>query len=107
MEESAKTPELLGPLPSVGPAWELLARVEARSPKAFDRLLAHPYTGSWAGYTTRLLRNGIDGVCPLWMHLGHVHALAAAAAIRAGLDFETRCPCGTGTPCCPRWAWRD
>ncbi len=59
-------------------------------------MLTNPYTGSWAGYTTRLLRNGIDGVGPLWMHLGHAHAIAAAAAIRAELDFETVVPAWHG-----------
>lgn len=101
MEEAAKVPELFGPLPPVDSAWELLARAETRSPKAFDRLLAHPYTGSWAGYTTRLLRNGIDGVSPLWTHLGHVHTIAAAAAIRAGLDFETTIPVWNGNAALP------
>lgn len=101
MEEATKAPELLGPLPPLDAAWELLSRVEARSPKAFDRLLTHPYTGSWAGYTTRLCRNGMDGVGPLWIHLGHVHALAAAAAIRAGLDFETEVPAWNGNVMLP------
>lgn len=101
MEESAKTPELSGPLPPVDNAWELLARVEDYSPRAFDRFLTHPYMGSWAGYTTRLLRDRINGVCPLWMHLGHVHALAAASAIRAGLDFETEIPVWEGRATLP------
>ena len=100
MEETTKSPEL-GPLPTLDTAWELLARVEARSPKALDRLLTHPYTGSWAGYTTRLLRNGIDGVGPLWMHLGHLHALAAAAAIQAGLDFDIAVPVWNGDAMLP------
>ncbi|MCP2251258.1 HEXXH motif domain-containing protein [Lentzea aerocolonigenes] len=91
-ETSAKSPELFGPMPPLDVVLELFARVEDASPSAFDRLLAHPYTGSWAGYTTRLLRNGMDGVCPLWVHLGHLHAIAAAAAIRAGLDFEIAVP---------------
>lgn len=101
MEETAKIPEISGPLPPVDTAWELLARVEDYSPRAFDRFLAHPYLGTWAGYTTRLLRDRIDGVCPLWMHLGHVHALAAAAAIRAGLDFETEIPVWEGNAALP------
>jgi HEXXH motif-containing protein len=91
-ETSAKTPELFGPMPPLDAVLELLARVEDASPQAFDRLLVHPYTGSWAGYTTRLLQNGIDGVCPLWVHLGHMHAIAAAAAIKAGLSFEIAVP---------------
>lgn len=101
LEDSAKAEELSGPLPPLDTAWELLARAEDRSPKAFGRLLSHPYTGSWAGYTIRLLRNRVDGVCPLWMHVGHVHAIAAAAAIRAGLDFETEVPVWEGNAALP------
>ncbi|HJP74435.1 MAG TPA: HEXXH motif domain-containing protein, partial [Pseudonocardiaceae bacterium] len=101
MTEAAKTPELLGPLPPLDSAWELLARAEARSPRAMKRMLDNPYTGSWAGYLTRLLRNGMDGVGPLWMHLGHVHAIAAAAAIQAELDFETEIPVWNGNAMLP------
>jgi HEXXH motif-containing protein len=92
METAGKSPELLGPMPSLDAVSELLARVEHASPQTFELLLSHPYTGSWAGYTTRLLRDGIDGVCPLWVHLGHLHAIAAAAAIRAGLGFDIVVP---------------
>src|SRR5690349_88624 len=75
VESSAKSPGAYGPLPPLEAVWDLLARVENVSPAALDRVFAHPYTGSWAGYSTRLLTNGVNGVCPLWIHLGHVHAL--------------------------------
>ncbi|MFC9253037.1 HEXXH motif domain-containing protein [Amycolatopsis thailandensis] len=101
LTEAAKTPDHSGPLPPLDSAWELLARAEARAPRAVNRLLTNPYTGSWAGYTTRLIRNGIDGVSPLWMHLGHAHAIAAAAAIRAELDFETTIPAWHGNAMLP------
>ena len=101
LEAVAKTPACLGPLPAVEAVWELLARVEDTSPAAFDRLLTHPYTGSWAGYATRLLRNGLDGSYPQWVHLGHVHAIAAAAAIRAGLAFEIAVPLCDGDAALP------
>lgn len=101
LTEAAKTPERLGPLPPLEAAWELLARAEARAPRVVNRILTNPYTGSWAGYTTRLLRNGTDGVGPLWMHLGHVHAIAAAAAIGAELDFETEIPVWHGNAVLP------
>ncbi|HET6289542.1 MAG TPA: HEXXH motif-containing putative peptide modification protein [Amycolatopsis sp.] len=101
LTEATKEPGSSGPLPSLGAAWELLARAEARAPRAVNRMLANPYTGSWAGYTTRLLRNGIGGVGPLWMHLGYAHAIAAAAAIRAELDFETAIPAWHGEAMLP------
>ncbi len=96
VEETTKIPELFGPLPSSDEAWELLARVQEKSPSALDLMLAHPYTGTWAGYTMRLLSDRITGVCPMWMHVGHLHALAAAAAIHAGLDFHTHIPLWNG-----------
>lgn len=96
VEETTKIPELFGPLPPSEEAWELLARVQEKAPSTLDLILAHPYTGTWAGYTTRLLRNRITGVCPMWMHVGHLHALAAAAAIHAGLDFHTHIPLWNG-----------
>jgi HEXXH motif-containing protein len=96
VEEFAKIPALFGPLPSADDAWELLARVEEKVPHALELILAHPYTGTWSGYTARLLRNRITGVFPMWMHVGHVHALAAAAAIHAGLNFCTRIPVWNG-----------
>ncbi|GAB1508994.1 HEXXH motif domain-containing protein [Actinophytocola sp. KF-1] len=92
VDEVCKKPELYTPLPSPEEAWDLLARVDAKDPDAFDHVLAHPYVGSWAGYTIRLLRKGITGVCPLWAHVGHLHSVAAAAAIRAGLDFHVLVP---------------
>ncbi|MGH3773951.1 MAG: aKG-HExxH-type peptide beta-hydroxylase [Pseudonocardiaceae bacterium] len=101
MEETAKIPELFGPLPPSEDAWELLARVQEKVPSALDLMLAHPYTGSWAGYTARLLRNRITGVCPMWMHVGYLHALAAAAAIHAGLDFHTHIPLWNGDAILP------
>ncbi|HEY0450702.1 HEXXH motif domain-containing protein [Actinophytocola sp.] len=101
LDEVTKTPDLFGPLPSPEEAWDLLARVEARSPAAFDLILAHPYTGSWAGYTIRLLRNEITGTWPLWVHIGHFHALAAAAAVHARLNFRADVPLWKGMAALP------
>ncbi|MBO0872428.1 MAG: HEXXH motif domain-containing protein [Pseudonocardia sp.] len=101
VEEAAKAPELFGPLPPSDEAWELLGRVQEKAPAALDLMLAHPYTGSWAGYTLRLLRGRITGTCPLWMHVGHLHALASAAAIHAGLDFRADIPLWNGAAILP------
>jgi HEXXH motif-containing protein len=101
LDEVMKTPVRFEPLPSLEEAWDLLARVEARAPTAFNFMLCHPYTGSWVGYTIRLLRRGITGVCPLWSHIGHMHAIAASAAIRAGLNFRVLVPVWEGNVVLP------
>ena len=80
VEVATKSEDLYRPLPSPETAWELLARVERAAPKELEVTLSHPYTGTWAGYTTRLYRHDVTGVCPFWVHLGYVHCLAAAAA---------------------------
>jgi HEXXH motif-containing protein len=93
---AVKSPELAGPLPSAEDAWELLARAQYAAPAAVDLLLDHPYLGSWVGYTTRVLNQRITGVFPLWVHVGHVHALAVSAAIRAGIGFTAQVPVWQG-----------
>ncbi|WP_326944219.1 HEXXH motif-containing putative peptide modification protein [Amycolatopsis sp. NBC_01307] len=101
VDQAAKSPEVAEPLPSPESAWELLARVQVLAPSAVETILAHPYTGTWAGYTTRLCRQDVTGVCPFWVHLGHVHCLAAAAAVRAGLTFEAELPVWHGNVSLP------
>lgn len=105
MDEVSKAPELAGPMPGPDDAWELLIRVQEQAPDVLDRLLSHPYLGSWAGYTNRLLAHRIDGAFPVWVHVGHMHALAAAAAIMAGLSFETHVPLVNGGVMLPMVGW--
>ncbi|MGV9364918.1 aKG-HExxH-type peptide beta-hydroxylase [Amycolatopsis sp. NPDC003731] len=102
IDDTAANPELHAPLPSPKLAWELLERAEEADPSALDAVLVHPYTGSWAGLITRVLRNpGIDPR-PVWLLLGHVHSLAAAAALRAGLDsFRIAVPVWNGDVALP------
>jgi HEXXH motif-containing protein len=101
IDEVSKSPELAAPLPSPEDAWDLLAGIEQTAPRVLDLVLAHPYTGSWAGYTTRLLAQQISGVWPFWVHVGYVHALAAAAAIRAGISFRIPVPVQRGCAILP------
>lgn len=96
VDELSKEPRLPGPLPPAETAWELILRADQKAPSVVDAILAHPYTGSWAGYTTRLWRARTPGVGTLWHHLGHLHALGAAAAIRADLEFVTAVPTWRG-----------
>ncbi|GLY34810.1 HEXXH motif domain-containing protein [Amycolatopsis sp. NBRC 101858] len=101
VEVATKSEDLYRPLPSPETAWELLARVERAAPQALEAILAHPYTGTWVGYTTRLYRQDVTGVCPFWVHAGHVHCLAAAAAVRAKIHFETELPVWRGKVALP------
>jgi HEXXH motif-containing protein len=101
VDQTTKTSDSFGPLPPTETAWELLERVEHKAPEMLDLILAHPYTGTWAGYVTRLLRDQITGVLPLWMHVGHLHALAAAAGIRAGVEFDAHIPVWHGDAILP------
>ncbi|WP_410640819.1 aKG-HExxH-type peptide beta-hydroxylase [Amycolatopsis sp. lyj-346] len=101
VEVATKSEDLYRPLPSPETAWELLARVERVAPQELEAILSHPYTGTWAGYTTRLYRHDVTGVCPFWVHVGYVHCLAAAAAVRAGIPFEAELPVWRGTAVLP------
>ncbi|WP_410568332.1 HEXXH motif domain-containing protein [Amycolatopsis sp. cmx-4-61] len=101
VERAAADPRLTGPLIGSEAAWDLLVRAQRADSGALERVLAHPYTGSWAGYTTRLIEQDLIGECPLWVHYGYLHTLAAAAAIHASLDFTIRVPVWDGTVVLP------
>lgn len=92
IDEIARRPELWGPLPTPDAAWELLVRVEQQAPQLLQRVLDHPYVGTWIGHTARLVAGHTATEHPLWLHTGYLHAIAAAAATSAGMEFETRIP---------------
>ncbi|MET9126448.1 HEXXH motif domain-containing protein [Streptomyces sp. NPDC004528] len=84
-----------GPLPPPAEGWRLLCRARAASGqarRAVEELLGYPAVGVWASHTLRRLRGTADDDAPLWVDTGHLHAVAAAAAIRAGLEFRTGIP---------------
>ncbi|MEU9151430.1 HEXXH motif-containing putative peptide modification protein [Streptomyces sp. NPDC048417] len=80
-------------------AWSLLCTAEERSPEAVEAVLADPTVMAWA---LRLLRRvggtaeGPASAAPLWADLGQFHALAAAAALRAGVPGVLRVPAHRG-----------
>ncbi|MFE0056679.1 HEXXH motif domain-containing protein [Streptomyces sp. NPDC059003] len=104
-------PEALGPLPAAEEAWRLLLRAESRDRAVAEDLLLRPETGLWLAAVLRRLRGGTPGAAspaapddtapaldvPLWIDIGQFHALAAAAAVRAGLDFTAAVPARYGT----------
>jgi uncharacterized protein len=68
---------------------ELLSRVHARAPRTLDEVVAHPQVDAWAADFPRTRA------------VGYLHALAAAAAIRAGLPFELDVPQASGAVTLP------
>ncbi|MYV98703.1 HEXXH motif domain-containing protein, partial [Streptomyces sp. SID3343] len=74
-----------GPLPPFTTAWDAL--VGAGQDPA-TRLLALPHTGMWAAHVLRRLRGTRPDPAPLWVDLGHLHNLAAAALVLAGRGFR-------------------
>lgn len=88
--------QVAGPLPAPGRAWDLLAAAQRRAPAAVRDMLDLPETGLWAGQLLNRLCRPRPHEVPLWADVGHLHCLAAAAALRAGLDFSFPLPCLAG-----------
>ncbi|MEV5970895.1 HEXXH motif-containing putative peptide modification protein [Streptomyces sp. NPDC051921] len=118
LDEIAETPAALGPLPSVDSAWDTLTTAQERAPEAFRELLLHPQTGVWLGHGLRRLRHTGWGDGPLWTDLGHLFAVCAVAALRAGVPLRTTVPLRDGAamfpalglarlPGRPRWGTAD
>jgi uncharacterized protein len=70
-------------------AWQLLAELESR-PEGPGTLLSYPYTRSWAAGCLHAL----DAESASPPQLGHLAALAACAAWRAGRSGSVRVPVG-------------
>lgn len=92
LDEAGESTAMFDPLPSPESAWELLGRAQNVAADSVEKILAHPYVGSWVGYTTRLYRHDVSSDFPLWVHVGHIRCIAAAAAILAAIPFEIEVP---------------
>ena len=97
LDRCAERPESTGPLASLAQAWELLVAADRAAPAATERVLTQPQTGVWAAHVLRRLSQPPGEGRPLWVDLGYLHELAAAAAIRACLSFELDVPVRHGT----------
>lgn len=74
-------------------AWSLLGRTQQQASQAFEDILMCPHTGMWLSLALRRMRGATAYEdAPLWVVAGHLSALAAAAAARAGLDFSLTVP---------------
>jgi HEXXH motif-containing protein len=102
----AAGPAAIGPLAGVDEAWDLLAAAERAEPDQVLALVGRPQVGAWAAHALRRLRPAATGDAapaaggpaaglddsPLWAHVGQLHTLAAAAAVRAGLRTRIDVP---------------
>ena len=71
-------------------AYRLLAEAQASDPAAVARLLCLPHVGSWAHACLASLDNGSP------LDFGYLAAVAAAAAVRLGIQFELEVPAREG-----------
>ncbi|GAB3862223.1 HEXXH motif domain-containing protein [Dactylosporangium cerinum] len=83
--------------PPAQAAWHVLEEAEHRDPAACDDILMHPQFGTWAARTLlrlRTINTGPDHPAdpPLWLEVGHLHAIAASAAARSGIRYSGRIP---------------
>ena len=78
--------------------WSLLAEVETADTAAIGAVLAHPYVRTWMVRTLKSrIRPGragsaAEGIGSPPADLGHLAAIAAAAAVRAGVSAEIDVP---------------
>jgi HEXXH motif-containing protein len=80
-----------GPLTPIEEAVDVLDSAHRAAPAAVDVVWRHPPVGIW---TLQMLRQLSDAAQdrPTWSDLGYFHLLAAAAGIRAGIDFHLKVP---------------
>ena len=76
--------------------WRFLAQLEAEHPAAVREILSYPYVQVWA---MRCLRSARSAEFDL--DRAHLAGLAAAAALRAGLEAELVLPVRNGVICLP------
>ncbi|WP_411056819.1 aKG-HExxH-type peptide beta-hydroxylase [Streptomyces sp. E11-3] len=98
VDEASRRTRRPGGVPSGQAAWQLLSTTQGRAPEAVEAVLADPTVMAWALRLLRRLGGSDAGLssAPLWADLGQFHALAAAAALRAGVSCVLRVPAHRG-----------
>jgi HEXXH motif-containing protein len=77
-------------------AVRLLDVVQRKAPDEASAVLDYPLVGTWAAQCLRSLRRPGTAEVPLWVDLGHLASIAAAAAVQARLDVEITVPVRAG-----------
>ncbi|MEU1176425.1 HEXXH motif-containing putative peptide modification protein [Streptomyces sp. NPDC005820] len=75
------------PLGPVATGWKVLRDAARESPRHVEELVLSPQAGAWLAYVLRRLHRDA-GDSTLWLDVGHFHALAVAAAVKARTDGE-------------------
>ncbi|WP_160144386.1 MULTISPECIES: HEXXH motif domain-containing protein [unclassified Parafrankia] len=101
LDEARGRPAARGPLATADHAWDLLVRAEHSDAEQVAAVLDYPTTGLWAALTLRRLRGLRHDDAPLWVDVGYFHAIAAAAAMRAGISFRAVLPVRRGNVALP------
>ena len=83
------------------PGFALLSATQRSAPEVVTELLLHPPVGGWLAHCLRRLRGSARGDVPIENELGHLGAIAAAAALRANTDFTVRVPSRAGSMMLP------
>jgi HEXXH motif-containing protein len=96
LDMMADRPDTMGPLPPAERAWEVLAEAWDSSPEALAAVLASPQVGVWLSRMVRILRYDEFDQRTIWTETGHVHAVAFAVAMRAGMTMSTGIPLRDG-----------
>src|SRR5262249_37654549 len=76
-------------------SFELLTRVQKRSPEVINELLLHPHVGGWIAFCLRRLGETArpeEQSRPLEFDLAHLGAIAVSAAIVGGEPCAVRVP---------------
>ena len=103
-DEVQARPEVMGPLPPLRDAFDLLEHAQTENLEAVQQLLLHPTIGSWLGHTMRRLgdvENVESNETPLWVGVGYIHSIAAVAAFQSGIDYTARLPMRNGSVALP------
>ena len=82
-------------------SYHLLTTVQQRAPAVIAGILLHPQVGAWAAHCLGRLRGTRRSSAPLWVDLCHLGAIAATAALQAGIDGEVTVALRDGTVMLP------